>query len=71
MVGNDGEREFLYTSPLELLATVAETVSDQPTLLETCPRPNVEKDSSFERITAGRSNFYFLHLSIMHWHFLP
>ena len=60
MVGNDGEREFLYTSPLELLATVAETVSDQPTgptLQETCPRPNVEKDFSFERITAGRSNF--------------
>ena len=57
MVGNDGEREFLYTSPLELLATVAETVSDQPTLHETYPPPNVEKDSSFERITAGRSNF--------------
>ena len=48
MVGNDGEREFLYTSPLELLATVAETVSDQPILQETCPRPNVEKDFSFE-----------------------
>ena len=46
MVGNDGEREFLYTSPLELLATVAETVSDLQVRLMTWLMINLQVRST-------------------------